>query len=74
LHVAPPYIFLNSEYQNSEKIAIRNLNIPHPAPLPSRERGIQGNWFHQMKEEKNDFFWGSAGDGFDEFMGRCRLC
>jgi len=65
LHVTPPYIFLNSEYQNSEKIAIRNLNIPHPAPLPSRERGIQGNWFHQMEEEKNHFFWRFAEDGFD---------
>jgi hypothetical protein len=64
LHGAPPYISLNSEYQNSEKIAIRNLNIPHPAPLPSRERGIQGNWFHQMEKEKNNLFWRLAKDSF----------
>jgi hypothetical protein len=29
LHGAPPYIFLNSEYQNSEKIAIP---LYHPNP------------------------------------------
>jgi hypothetical protein len=37
---------------------------PHPASLPPRERGIQGNRFHQMKKEQNDLFGRLTGNVF----------
>jgi hypothetical protein len=49
-------LYLQEIFLDPEKIAIRNSNIPHPAPLPTRERGIQGNRFYQMKKEQNDLF------------------